>query len=90
MRRCISHDYSGAGRWTSSGVASIPMRPGRGTHECKRHADPLYRPWTDGVAERLTYASRATRKPMCPVEVSGAVPVRAALRYLRQYDSWHR
>ena len=67
-----------------------PDASGRGTHECKGHADPLYRPWTDGVAERLTYPSRATRKPMCPVEVSGAVPVRAALRYLRQYDSWHR
>jgi hypothetical protein len=36
------------------------------------------------------YKSRNTLKPMWPVEVSGAVPVRAALRYLRQYDSWQR
>jgi hypothetical protein len=34
--------------------------------------------------------SRATRKPMLPEALSGELDDRAAFRYRKQYDSWHK
>ena len=34
-------------------------------------------------------ALRIARKPVLPLELSGVFPIRADVRYRRQYDSWH-
>jgi len=36
------------------------------------------------------WASRTQRKPALPVELSGVLALRAATRYRRQYEWWHR